>query len=550
MSPAPQNCSHCGNVLPAPGADCPLCAAHTPALPETRDPEARPELPPVRVGDLFEGKWRIESKLGAGGMGSVFLAHDLALDRKVAIKVLARELSADAAFVERFEREARLTAKLEHPNVVPVYAVGRQGGRPFMVMKKLDGDTLAYKLQAEGKIYPAAAQDYFRQLCAGLAHIHAHGCVHRDIKAGNIIIGPSGHATILDFGVLRDPNSAGNTQAGMMLGTPRYMSPEQARGATGVDHRADLYALGVLLFECLLGRPPFEATTDLAVIHKHAQEPAPNIVALDPTLPPALGPLLQRALAKAPEARFQTAEEFAGALDAALVGDQPIPVAPLPIVSGAVRIPTGEIPLPAEPAPFPPPDLAPPDPSSFDPASIPEAAPEPLLPPVTELPAVSTLPLASAAPAPARAAAEEVRPKRRLFWPVVTVVALALAAAKLYYLRFGGLEPGGPPASTDKPDPGGDDKPEPGRPRPAQPVGPAKPVKTYGTLKVVSVLSDRPYPATVEVDGVERGDTPVTLELLTGKHRVTVSRQGFQTWSKDVQVAPRKVTEVKVDMLP
>ncbi|HEY3450711.1 MAG TPA: serine/threonine-protein kinase [Myxococcales bacterium] len=542
-----KNCKNCGNPLTAPGAACPVCAAHTPALPESvPDPEGRPELPPVRVGDLFEGKWRIESKLGAGGMGSVFLAHDLALDRKVAIKVLARELSADAQFVERFEREARLTAKLEHPNVVPVYAVGRQGGRPFMVMKKLDGDTLAYKLQAEGKIYPAAAQEYFRQLCAGLAHIHSHGCVHRDIKAGNIIISPSGLATILDFGVLRDPDSAGNTQAGMMLGTPRYMSPEQARGATGVDHRADLYALGVLLFECLVGRPPFEALTDLAIIHKHAQETPPDLIGLDGTLPRALGPMVQKALAKAPEDRFQTAGEFSAALDAALAGDAPLPVAISTSGVIPIPVPVPEPQAPAEPQPFPSPDLPPPDPSSFDPASFPDAAPEPLLAP-EPAPVAQPAPAAVAA-APAVADPAAAKPKRRLFWPVVTVIALALAAAELYYLRFGGLEPAVPAERHAQP---ADDPPEPGRPtRPVQPTGPAKPIKTYGTLKVVSVLSDKPYVSTVEVDGVERGETPLTLELLSGKHRVTVSRQGFQTWRKDVQIAPRKVTDVKVDLLP
>jgi serine/threonine-protein kinase len=470
-------------------------------------------LPPVRVGDVFEGKWRILSKLGAGGMGSVFLAHDLALDRQVAVKVLARELCLDAQFVVRFEREARLTAKLEHPNVVPVYAVGRHMGRPFMVMKKLDGDTLAWHMQAQGKLEPARTLDIMRQLCAGLSHIHAHGCVHRDIKAGNVFISPAWLATILDFGVLRDPNSGGNTQAGMMLGTPRYMSPEQARGAMEVDLRADLYALGVLLFECLCGRAPFEGASDLAVIHMHAQQEPPEIIALDPTLPPAIGPMLRKALAKAPDGRYQTADEFYAALDGALTE-------------------SGE---PPAPAPVPGPE----DPQAFDPSAVPEATEAPPEPEPVEPPA--TTPSPEPQPAPG-----SPRQRRRWFWPAVTVVSLLLAAGNLYYLRWD--HPStvvDEPSRPVQPDP----KPQPDK-TPTPPVGPVKQVKLYGTLKVASVLSGKPYPATVEVDGQEKGDTPVTVELVTGKHLVKVSRTGFQTWEKEVVIAHRKALEVKVDMLP
>ncbi|MBI5547353.1 MAG: serine/threonine protein kinase [Deltaproteobacteria bacterium] len=533
-------CRDCGAALPAPGAACVRCSSPTPALPEKSDPEAKSDLPPVRVGDLFEGKWRIESKLGAGGMGSVFLAHDIALDRHVAIKVLARELCQDKQFVERFEREARLTARLEHPNVVPVYAVGRHQGRPFMVMKKLEGDTLAWKLQAEGRLEPARAAEVFRQLCAGLAHIHAHGCVHRDIKSGNIFIGPTGHATILDFGVLRDPNSAGNTQVGMMLGTPRYMSPEQARGSTEVDLRADLYALAVLLFECLAGSPPFEAVSDLAVIHMHAQEKPPELIALVPGLPPGLGPMLRRALSKAPSARYQSAEEFAAALDAAVAEPSPGLSPAAASSSDAAQA----APFPVEPAPFPPPDGVP----AFDPPYV--ADPSPSVPRASS---GLSFPAASASgPPPRPTTSVGQRARRRWLWPVLTVAALGLAAAELVFVQIGWpqKEPEEEETSSE-----GEETPAtvagPDRPsRPSRTGSRPKPAKLYGTLKVTSVLSGKAYPAMVEVDGEERGETPLTVELSTGKHALRVFRAGFQDYRRNITVNHRHLTEIKVDLLP
>ncbi|MBI5543534.1 MAG: protein kinase, partial [Deltaproteobacteria bacterium] len=272
------------------------------------------------VGEVLDGKWRLEGKLGAGGMGAVFLARDVALDRKVAIKVLSAQLCNDAEFVTRFEREARATAQLEHVNIVPVYAVGRHRGRPFIVMKALEGQTLSSLLrarQAEGRrLIRSEILPLFRQLCAGLGFIHSKGCIHRDVKPGNVFVGTDGHVTLLDFGVLKDPNAARITGNGVLLGTPTYIAPEQALGAPDLDCRADLYALGILLFESIALRPPFSGDP-IVVMRQQVEQPPPDIRALSPALPAAVAAVVDQALAKKRSDRFQTAEELGAALAAA-----------------------------------------------------------------------------------------------------------------------------------------------------------------------------------------------------------------------------------------
>ncbi len=290
------------------------------------------------MNDVLEGKWRLERKLGEGGMGTVYLAHDLQLDRKVAIKVLASQLAGDSELVTRFEREARLTASLEHPNIVPVYAVGEMQGRPFIVMKKLEGRTLAAYLRECGALPGDELLSLMRQLCSGLDFIHARGFIHRDIKSGNIFIGPDGLATILDFGILRtSENVDALTRTGMVMGTPQYMSPEQALGATEIDHRADLYALAVLLFECLTGTLPFEAESELSLIQMQAHAPAPDVVDRAPWVPGAVAEVVKRALSKRPEERYASGGELLAALEAAYGAKIALPVTgPRPAASAAL----------------------------------------------------------------------------------------------------------------------------------------------------------------------------------------------------------------------
>ncbi|HEY3450712.1 MAG TPA: serine/threonine-protein kinase [Myxococcales bacterium] len=275
--------------------------------------------PPLRVGEMLEGKWKLEGKLGAGGMGAVFLARDVALDRKVAIKILAAQLCDDQEFVTRFEREARTTAALEHPNIVPVHAVGRHQGRPFIVMKALEGQTLSKILKGRLADGRRMGRDdllpLLKQLCDGLGFIHEKGYVHRDVKSSNIFLGSDGHLTVLDFGVLRDATAERITRSGVLVGTPTYASPEQVGGGD-VDSRADLYAVGVLLFECITLKAPFVGDP-ITLMKQHSSAEPPDLSLLAPGLPPGVPLVVKKALAKKPEDRYQSARELYAALEAA-----------------------------------------------------------------------------------------------------------------------------------------------------------------------------------------------------------------------------------------
>lgn|GEM_PF-895470 len=312
------NCPKCQKPVGSKSRFCKHCGASIVA--EVEDPS----FSKVRVGDVFEGKWRIESKLGQGGMGAVFLAHDIALERQVAIKILAGELCGDGEFAARFEREAKLTAKLEHPNIVPIYAVGRFGARPFIVMKVLEGKPLGKKIrETKGGMPVAELMAILKQLCDGLGFIHAKGFVHRDIKSANIHLSAQGHATILDFGIIRDTKeSEGLTRAGMLMGTPHYMAPEQAMGKD-IDARTDLYALGCMVYEMFTGHLPFISDSDYAIIAAHVQKPPPNLCDERKDVPTVVGKIVQKMLAKDPAARYQTAQELYEALEKGLRLNQP-----------------------------------------------------------------------------------------------------------------------------------------------------------------------------------------------------------------------------------
>lgn len=520
-SPEAARCPRCDRSTSTAGALCASCRQALSPAPATAPAAEGPVLPSIRSGEVFEGKWRIESKLGAGGMGTVFLAHDLALDRKVAIKVLARELSNDAEFVARFEREAKLTARLEHPNVVPVYSVGRHGVRPFMVMKKLEGMTLAQLVERRhGEGAPLTRTEVlaiFSQVCAGLSHLHAQGCVHRDLKAANIFVGPDGHATILDFGVLRDAAHSGLTRVGSVFGTPHYMSPEQARGSSAIDHRADVYALAVVLFECLTGTPPFVGETELAVVQQHAYATPPDVSKWRPDLPLSLAKTLDCALAKLPEERFQSADELYRALLASWPEEGAAPAstdAPPQPPSPAPPSAPAPAPASAEDAPFPPPE------GWSPPHSAPAEAGAPA-------PRAESAAASGAAPAPPR--------RSRSLAVALGMAASALISAGLVggYFLLQGRTPEKKPAGT-----GAAADPTPA-PRPAR-----------GTLRITSVLSGRPYSAAVRIDGVARGSTPLTLTLPPGKYSVRVERQGFRPVEQTVTVTAQRPTALEADLLP
>ncbi len=273
---------------------------------------------PSLVGSHL-GKYEIKAEIGRGGMGSVYLGYDPLLDREVAVKVLAPHLVWDHEFVERFLREARAAARLKHPHIVTVFDVGQEGGWYYFVMEHLAGETLAARLQAQGALPAEEAMSILRPLAAALDYAHYRGIVHRDVKPGNVILGPEGQVTLLDFGIARAAQEGRLTGTGTVVGTPEYMSPEQARGMT-VDARTDQYSLGVVAYQVLCGQVPFQADSTLALMYKIVHEPPPPLSQYRPDLPAEVGVALEQALAKEPGARYLSASTFVEALGRALAG--------------------------------------------------------------------------------------------------------------------------------------------------------------------------------------------------------------------------------------
>ena len=267
-------------------------------------------------------------------MAEVFLARDTTLERLVAVKVLRERFADDPEFVTRFHREARAAAALNHPNVVAIHDRGGSAGASYIVMEYVAGETLKERIQREGRLSPAGARDIERGLLAALRAAHERGIVHRDVTAQNVLLTSDGGVKVADFGIAHFGSSA-LTSTGVVMGTSRYLSPEQARGEP-TDKRSDVYSAGVVLFEMLTGRLPFEGDNDLAIALRHASEPAPAPSALEPDLPPALDAVVGRALRKDPAERFQTAHEFAAALGALdLAGGA---AAPPPAATATARV--------------------------------------------------------------------------------------------------------------------------------------------------------------------------------------------------------------------
>lgn len=511
-------------------------------------------ISPVRTHDVLSGRYRLEDKIGEGGMGTVFIAHDSELDRKVAVKLLAAALVNDAEVLERFEREAQLTAKLDHPNIVPIYDVGRHEGRPFIVMKLLQGDSLVGRLRAKGGFTADETLKLMRQLALGLDYIHAQGFIHRDIKAGNIFVSPEGHATILDFGILRQKSAtSGITRTGMVMGTPHYMAPEQALGLKNVDHRVDLYALAVVLFECLTGTLPFEADSELRLIQLQAHAPVPEILDRAPWIPRPVADVVKKALSKKPLDRYDTAAELVAALEAAYL-EAKSSKSSLPVV------PAGAAPaLPQTTAP----SLRRQRSSRVSSAAL----------PVVSEPTTHEL---SAA----------LRATRRP-WALVGIVVISAAAIGLFFA----LRPGEPliealpvvdagPAAllaVDEPDASTEVEEAPDAGELAEVVidaGAEEPLvaaepdagalavvesgpvvkkagqKKRGRVNVITTHAGEPYWAQVSIDGVPRGRTPLLLELPVGKYQVRVERPGFRSLSREIRVASGRAVVVKLELVP
>ena len=270
-------------------------------------------------------RYTIERELGAGGMATVYMAEDLKHKRKVAVKVLRPELAAVIG-AERFLSEIGVTANLRHPNILPLFDSGEADGFLYYVMPVVEGESLRERLSREKRLPIDAAIQYAREVADALGSAHSHGVIHRDVKPDNIFI-DQGHAVIADFGIALALDAGRTdriTETGLSLGTPHYMSPEQAAGDRNLDGRSDLYALACVLYEMLAGEPPFSGPTAQAVIVKHVSQQAPSVAVMRDVVPEALDQTLRRALAKTPADRFDTIGEFAEAVVASASSSTPL----------------------------------------------------------------------------------------------------------------------------------------------------------------------------------------------------------------------------------
>src|SRR5215204_1134063 len=269
------------------------------------------------IGTVLSSRYKLEARLGSGGMSTVYLARDTTLDRQVAVKVMHREMSEQADQLERFRQEARSVAKLSHPNVVSVIDAGEDGGHPYIVFEYVEGETLKQRIGRDGALAPQEAIAYAIEVARGLSVAHARNMVHRDIKPQNVLIDAEGRAKLTDFGISRQLEQDGMTATGRVLGTTDYVAPEQAMGHP-VDQRSDIYSLGVVLYEMLVGQVPFHADSQVGVAMKHVNEELPDVQRRRPEVSAAVALVVERATAKEPGERYQSVAEMTDDLETAL----------------------------------------------------------------------------------------------------------------------------------------------------------------------------------------------------------------------------------------
>ena len=306
---------------------------------------------------VLDGRYELERKVGEGGMARIYLARDLRLNRRVAVKIPHLHFLGEPDFLERFRHEAQAAAMLAHPNIVDVYDVGQDGDVHYIVMEYVEGTDLKTLINREAPLAIDRAVGLAEQIARGLQAAHRAGMVHRDIKPQNVIVTPDGQARITDFGVSKSHLSTALTETGVSFGTVDYLSPEQAQGRPATP-QSDVYALGVVLYELLTGKLPFVGDSAVAVAMKHVTEPPPAPRRLNPNVPPGLEALVLRALAKEPAQRPSSAQEFAQLLDTygqlatqgtvvnQVIGRTPPPPPPPPARAGGSNGSTGRVSIP------------------------------------------------------------------------------------------------------------------------------------------------------------------------------------------------------------
>jgi len=304
-------CPECGTWNRGAAVGCVRCAL---PLPEVR---ARPDAPDALITALRQAtgnRYRVLRRIGSGGMADVFMAEQETLGRPLVLKVMHAHLARDPEMRERFRREAEAASRLLHPLICVPFDYGEVGEMVFLVMPYLGGGGLAELLQRDRTVPAERVAEVVAQVAVALDYAHRHGVVHRDVKPDNVLFDEDGNAYLTDFGIATAHFHARLTATGRAMGTPHYMAPEQAMGKT-LDGRSDLYALGIVMYECIVGFPPFDATDAFAVGYKQVHEAPVPIHEVDSRVPEALSAIVMKCLEKRPEDRFQTGTELAAALE-------------------------------------------------------------------------------------------------------------------------------------------------------------------------------------------------------------------------------------------
>jgi len=463
----------------------------------------------VRLQRVVEGKYKIERMVGKGGMGAVFLAHDLTLDREVAIKVLPPDISQDPKVIQRFQQEAKTAAKLDHPNIIPIYRVESDGGLNYFVMKYVAGTSLEDVLEQKQPLTADYIQRVLWEAACALGHAHQRGIVHRDVKPANIMFDHDGRVMLTDFGISKALQAASAfTGTGMIIGTPHYMAPEQAKGQQ-VDGRADQYSMGVVGYRMITGQLPFGGDSVHTILYKHIFEPAPRTSSIRQDMPPHLSEAISRALAKEVDQRYATMEDFA----TAVWPEQPV-TAP---TKGAKASSPSRRPPPRTKGPI----------TADAPTEVTNA-------PTTPIPRAG---MKVGGPAPKKS--------RAGLFVGVAVVAVAGVGG---YLALANKQSAAPPPATPTqaapapvetvritapPPPVTQTTPRrQTTPRQTTPPPPPAPAAAEG---FITVNSDPP--GTVFIDNRDVGSTPVVeYTVPAGRHSIRVERPGYKSKSETVDV--------------
>ncbi|HVH67952.1 MAG TPA: protein kinase [Gemmatimonadales bacterium] len=517
-------CFRCHTPIPENSKFCSSCGADVSGG-GTAPSASSVDVVRERLQRVIEGKYRIERLLGKGGMGTVFLAHDLTLEREVAIKVLPPDVVQDEQVVRRFQQEAKTAAKLDHPNIIPIYRVESEGGLNYFVMKYISGTSLEDLLEKKQPLDVPEIQRILWEAACALGHAHQRGVVHRDVKPANIMFDHDGRVMLTDFGISKALQAAtGFTATGMIIGTPHYMAPEQGKG-TPVDGRADQYSLGVVGYRMLTAELPFSGDSVHTIIYKHIYEEAPLASIKRPGIPGALTVAISRALSKDPDQRFQTMEEFA----TAVWPEQPVATpgkgrsAARPRPRAAADAPTEITGAPTTPLPSPKERKRPQPPRRRSRGPV-----------VIGLVVVAAgvgayLALGRSGSGEQGAGASEAGPRSQLPAPAVDTVRIEDTVRVP-------TQPASPSSPRHRPRPTG---------RAAQRT-PAPAVEAQASLTVAADPFGEVY-----VDGVDAGQTPlIEYAVKPGRHTIRIERPGFKTVTETVQVDANNTVRKRYTLLP